>query len=782
MKPPRLIVIALILGFAGLAPAQTKLKLSAIIPGTESVQLISNGDFQSQGAVSSTNTHPYPTGWTRQADMFADAGTNMVLADNGVVARAQVNSKASVCQYNRTVTLQPATDYVFSAYLWNMGDSANHVTTVIDMNDAPGEPQVTLSYSDANADLGYFVYRSFNTTNTGTNITVRAFYDSPVGAFTASKYYPVAAQWDNLAITLASAFVAPQASGSGTNLHPLVSIYSPTDGTNIVFTNALPALAISASASDPDGTIAKVEFYAGATRLGETDASPYTFLWTGFASGAYVLTAVATDNLSATTTSAPVSLSVTLPPAPVLSALQIVQSGTNLLLSWPTNFTTLSLEFATNLASPDWQIVTNACVLSSNQYCATVPNAAQPRYFQLGATVDPSTLSGKMMMGYQGWFACPGDNSPMNKWEHWFANQTPVAANLTVDFWPDLSELDPDELYPTSLAMADGSSAKVYSPWNQKTVVRHFKWMKDNHLDGVFLQRFTSELATQSNFAWRNGVASNVCAGAETYGRVFAIMYDISGQNESTLLSTLTNDWLYMVNTMHITNSTRYLRHKGKPLVAVWGFGFTSRTNTPAEAQTAITFFKNAGCTVMGGVPTYWRTLTSDSNTNAAWAAAYRSFDIISPWSVTRFNSLSGADSFKLNLIIPDLADCTSHGIDYLPVIFPGFSWYNLEDGTYPLNQIPRLGGTFYWEQAYNAISAGCTMLYGAMFDEMNEGTAMLKMVPNTSGLPVQCSLVPLNSDGYTTLPSDWYLRLADQASQMLRGDIPLQSHIPITP
>jgi hypothetical protein len=233
---------------------------------------------------------------------------------------------------------------------------------------------------------------------------------------------------------------------------------------------------------------------------------------------------------------------------------------------------------------------------------------------------------------------------------------------------------------------------------------------------------------------------------------------------------------------MHITDSPRYIRHNGKPVVTIWGFGFDTRVNAPDEAVAAINFFKAAGCTVMGGVPTYWRTLGSDSQTNAAWAAAYRSFDILSPWSVTRFNSLSGADSFKSNLIIPDLADCAFHGVGYMPVLFPGFSWYNLKDGTYALNQIPRLGGNFYWRQAYNAVSAGCTMLYGAMFDEMNEGTAMLKMVPNAAGLPVGASLVPLNSDGYNNLPSDWYLRLADQASRMLRHDIPLQSTIPIAP
>ena len=44
-------------------------------------------------------------------------------------------------------------------------------------------------------------------------------------------------------------------------------------------------------------------------------------------------------------------------------------------------------------------------------------------------------------MGYQGWFACPQDGSQPNRWVHWFRNQTPAATNVTVDFWPDISEL-----------------------------------------------------------------------------------------------------------------------------------------------------------------------------------------------------------------------------------------------------------------------------------------------------------------------------------------------------
>ncbi|MEI6874484.1 MAG: hypothetical protein WCL50_05060 [Spirochaetota bacterium] len=164
---------------------------------------------------------------------------------------------------------------------------------------------------------------------------------------------------------------------------------------------------------------------------------------------------------------------------------------------------------------------------------------------------------------------------------------------------------------------------------------------------------------------------------------------------------------------------------------------------------------------------------------DAAWAAAYLAFDVVSPWAVGRYGTTNEADIFKANLIIPDLAYTAAHNVDYMPVIFLGFSWHNLNAG--PLNQIPRIGGAFYWRQAYNAISAGCTMLYGAMFDEMDEGTAMLKLAPTPNELPVQGTFVPLNIDGQA-LPSDWYLRIADQAGRMLRGDSPRQSSMPIAP
>jgi hypothetical protein len=771
------LAFGVLLASTELLGAQTRLTLSSIIPGTENVQSVYNGDFQFQGQAF-TNAHPYPVGWTRQADVFADAGTNMVPTDNGVVAKALVNNAAPVGMFQRTLGLAPNTDYVLSAYLWNFGDAANHVTTVVDFNDAPQEPQITLNYSDTQAATGQFVYRSFNTGLTGSNITLRVFYDGFTGTGAAASYFPLAAQWDNIAITKATDFLPPQPSGTAGNLRPQVTILGPADGASLVFPVAPAALPITVSATDPDGSVPMVEFYAGAAKLGQATTNPFGFVWTNPASGSYQITAIATDNQGATTVSAPVNIFVTVPPEPTV--LQITRAGTNFLLLWPTSATSVSLLLASNVPpAPRWKPSLNPVVVSNNLNTLTVSNSGAQSYFVLGQTVDPSTLDRKLMMGYQGWFLCPGDGSPVGSWVHWFRNNNPVATNATVDFWPDISELQTDELFATSMTLPDGSAARVYSAFNQKTVLRHFKWMKDYNLDGVFLQRFSSELSSSSFFAVRNQVLANVRIGAETYGRVFAVMYDISGQPASTLVSTLTNDWNYLVSTLQVTNSPRYIRHHGKPVVAIWGFGFTDRPGTPSDAQTVINYFKSVGATVMGGVPTYWRTLTADSQTNSAWASVYRSFDIISPWAVGRYGTTTDADNFKINLILPDLVDTRSHGIDYMPVIFPGFSWHNLNAG--PLNQIPRNGGTFYWRQAYNAVTAQCTMIYGAMFDEMDEGTAMLKMAPTPAQLPAQGTFVPLNIDGQL-LPSDWYLRMADQASRMLRGDIPALPQIPITP
>jgi hypothetical protein len=71
--------------------------------------------------------------------------------------------------------------------------------------------------------------------------------------------------------------------------------------------------------------------------------------------------------------------------------------------------------------------------------------------------------------------------------------------------------------------------------------------------------------------------------------------------------------------------------------------------------------------------------------------------------------------------------------------------------------------------------------MYVAMFDEVDEGTAMYKMATTPAGCPVDADQVPLDEDGYN-LPSDWYLRVGTQAQKMLDGTIGLTDVLPIDP
>lgn len=109
----------------------------------------------------------------------------------------------------------------------------------------------------------------------------------------------------------ASSFIAQPVSNNCTpasNKPPVISISSP--GKGVTF-SAPASISISATASDPDGTIKKVEFYQGTTKLGEMSAAPFLFIWKNVTAGSYSITAVVTDNLNAATVSAPVTVSVT---------------------------------------------------------------------------------------------------------------------------------------------------------------------------------------------------------------------------------------------------------------------------------------------------------------------------------------------------------------------------------------------------------------------------------------------------------------------------------------
>lgn len=138
------------------------------------------------------------------------------------------------------------------------------------------------------------------------------------------------------------------------------------------------------------------------------------------------------------------------------------------------------------------------------------------------ANPDASSLAGKVMVGYQGWFNCEGDGSDLG-WGHWArVRRKPLGpGNVSVDLWPDVSEFDADELFDTGFKHQDGSVAKVFSSANQKTVLRHFRWMRDYEIDGAFVQRFAVNLSSPALLRNNDTVLSHVRQGARESGRMF---------------------------------------------------------------------------------------------------------------------------------------------------------------------------------------------------------------------------------------------------------------------
>lgn len=402
------------------------------------------------------------------------------------------------------------------------------------------------------------------------------------------------------------------------------------------------------------------------------------------------------------------------------------------------------------------------------------PCWAQTPATTLPSRVDASTLEGKVMAGYQGWFNTPGDGADRG-WVHW-GRGAMEPGKASVELLPDVSELGKDEKFPTGFKHADGSPVEVYSAYNPVTVARHFKWMQEYGVDGVFLQRFASGIGQLKTMKHYDRILDNVRKGAEEYGRAYGLMYDLSGLKAGQAQKVI-DDFKAQVDQTGFTKDRQYIHHKGKPLVVIWGIGFGNeggRPNLFEDGYKIVDFLKNdpkyGNNTVMIGVPHWWRTwapkgVAAGADTREAFDKVLNLADIIQPWAVGSYSGVEGADRAAEEKWTPDLEWCKAHGRDYMPVIFPGFSWNNLKPGA-KFNQIPRLGGRFLWEQFLEAKKFNLPYVYVAMFDEVDEGTAIFKV---TNDIPPDGASKFLSYEG---VPSDHYLKIVGEGARLLRGEI----------
>ena len=382
-------------------------------------------------------------------------------------------------------------------------------------------------------------------------------------------------------------------------------------------------------------------------------------------------------------------------------------------------------------------------------------------------------LKGKILCGYQGWFNTPDDGANLG-WKHWVRDgkRPPAIDNLSIDILPDVSELAPDERVATDLIGNDGRPVELFSSFHPQTVDRHFRWMNDYGIDGVFVQRFAAPLASPRHL--RNGtiVLDHCRAAANRHGRAYAVMYDLSGLKPGGAADVLA-DWRALRERMQIGTDPAYLRLGGKPLVAVWGIGFgDKRAYCIADCREIVVALKADGCAVMGGIPTGWRTLNRDALADKALHEIVAMCDVVSPWTVGRYSTPDDVSRHASRDWTADVAWCRERSILYMPVAFPGFSWHNLKGG--PLGQIPRRKGELLWRQFAEASRVGAETIYVAMFDEVDEGTAIFKCADPPAGAPSERLL------GLEGLPNDHYLRLTGEAAKLLRAGTPLPAKPPL--
>jgi hypothetical protein len=392
----------------------------------------------------------------------------------------------------------------------------------------------------------------------------------------------------------------------------------------------------------------------------------------------------------------------------------------------------------------------------------------EPYQEQTHNDIDAKTIRGKVLCGYQGWFRCPGDGAEQG-WVHWSRDSRRIAAEtLTFDMWPDMTEYSDEERFPVpGFTFPSGGQAYLYSSIHPRTIDRHFEWMRKYGIDGVLVQRFAVGLSDPSE---ASRVLGHARSAANRTGRTFVVEYDLSGMKPDQLYDTLVRDWKWLVDEMKITQDARYLHHDGKPVLAI--FGFFSDRFSALHAHRLLDFFKNDEkyrVYFIGGCQHSWRV-----ERDPEWARAFRRFDAISPWNIGNTTRVGNKTYAMVSHWPKDVAEAKRVGMRFMPTIYPGFSWDNLMKTAPGKSLIPRLKGDFYWKQFAAAAALDVDAVFVAMFDEVDEGTAIFKV---TNAPPRESYFATLEG-----MPTDWYLRLTGEGTRLIRKERKYTSSVPIKP
>jgi len=303
--------------------------------------------MNTQIGTGTTNQQPTVSLTSPTSGATFTAPANVTLSANatdsdGTIARVEFYNGTTLLNsdtaapYSFTWSSVPAGTYAVKAVAYdNSGASTSSAAVTVTVSAAANTPPtvsltsptsgatftapatVTLSANATDSD-GTIARVEFYNGTTLLNTDTAAPYSFTWSSVPAGTYAVKAVAYDNSGASASSATVTVTVSAAA-NKPPTVTLTSPTSGA----TFTAPAnVTLSANATDSDGTIARVEFYNGATLLNSDTAAPYSFTWSSVPAGTYAVKAVAYDNSGASTTSAvstiTVSTSTTTPPTGVV--------------------------------------------------------------------------------------------------------------------------------------------------------------------------------------------------------------------------------------------------------------------------------------------------------------------------------------------------------------------------------------------------------------------------------------------------------------------------------
>ena len=253
------------------------------------------------------------------------ADTDGTIAKVEFFQGATLIGTATSAPYSVTWNSVPTGSYSLTAKATdNQGTATTSAARTITVNATNTPPTVSLT---APADGAVYTLpatvtmsATANGVEVDTPITRVDFYQGTtlIGGSTASPY---TISWTPMTAGSYSltAKATDSASGVTTSTARTVTVQAGNQAPNVSLTSPLanqsvtaPAsVTLSATASDADGSVAKVEFFQGATLIGSATVPPYSAVWSNVPVGSYSLTAKATDNLGATRSSAAVPITVT---------------------------------------------------------------------------------------------------------------------------------------------------------------------------------------------------------------------------------------------------------------------------------------------------------------------------------------------------------------------------------------------------------------------------------------------------------------------------------------